>query len=106
MLSEIDTRPFPQAPTAFNLAGHVLARAATLDKPALVLLHPERDESLTYADLLHLTRTTATALLSQGLTPGDLANIQEPETLYELLSDEDMENIFQFKEDTKNETVS
>ena len=37
------------------------------------------------------------------LTPGDLANIQEPETLYELLSDEDMENIFQFKEDTKNE---
>ena len=25
------------------------------------------------------------------LTPGDLANIQEPETLYELLSDEDME---------------
>ena len=40
------------------------------------------------------------------LTPGDLANIQEPEALYELLSDEDMENIFQFKEDTKNETVS
>ena len=37
------------------------------------------------------------------LTPGDLANIQEPETLYELLSDEDMENIFQFKEDTQNE---
>ena len=43
---------------------------------------------------------------SGRLTPGDLANIQEPETLYELLSDEDMENIFQFKEDTKNETVS
>lgn len=40
------------------------------------------------------------------LTPGDLANIQEPEALYELLSDEDMENIFQFKEDTQNETVS
>ena len=39
------------------------------------------------------------------LTPGDLANIQEPETLYELLSDEDMENIFQLKEDTQNETV-
>ena len=38
------------------------------------------------------------------LTPGDLVNIQEPETLYELLSDEDMENIFQFKEDTQNET--
>ena len=71
MLSEIDTRPFPKAPPAFNLAGHVLARAATLDKPALTILHPERDESLTYADLLHLTQATATALLSQGLTPGD-----------------------------------
>ena len=40
------------------------------------------------------------------LTPGDLANIQEPETLYELLSDEDMENIFQFKEEKQNEAVS
>ena len=39
------------------------------------------------------------------LTPGDLANIQEPETLYELLSDEDMENIFQFKEEKQNEAV-
>lgn len=39
------------------------------------------------------------------LTPGDLANIKEPETLYELLSDEDMENIFQFKEEKQNETV-
>ena len=35
------------------------------------------------------------------LTPGDLANIQEPEALYELLSDEALENIFQFKEDTQ-----
>lgn len=71
MLSEIDTRPFPMAPPAFNLAGHVLARAASLHKPALTILHPDRDETLTYADLLHLTRSTATALLSQGLTPGD-----------------------------------
>lgn len=39
------------------------------------------------------------------LTPGDLANIQEPEALYELLSDEDMENIFQFKEEKQNEAV-
>ena len=39
------------------------------------------------------------------LTPGDLASVKEPETFYELLSDEDMENIFQFKEDTQNETV-
>lgn len=39
------------------------------------------------------------------LTPADLANVQEPETTYELLSDEDMENIFQFKEEPQNETV-
>ncbi|MFO1203565.1 MAG: class I adenylate-forming enzyme family protein [Tabrizicola sp.] len=71
MLSEIDTRPFPKAPPAFNLAGHVLTRAATLDKPALTILHPDRDESLAFADLLHLTQSAATALLSQGLNPGD-----------------------------------
>lgn len=71
MLSEIDTRPFPTVPSPFNLAGHVLSRAASLEKPALTILHPERDESLTYTDLLHLTQATATALLSQGLTPGD-----------------------------------
>ena len=71
MRSEVDTRPFPKVPDAFNLAGHVLARAATLDKPALTILHPEREETLSYAQLLHLTRSTATALLSEGLTPGD-----------------------------------
>jgi len=71
MLSEIDTRPFPVAPPAFNLAGHVLARAAGLDKPALTILHPDRDESLTYAQLLRLTRGCASALLALGLAPGD-----------------------------------
>lgn len=71
MLSEIDTRPFPQAPPAFNLAGHVLARAASLDKPALAILHPEADETLTYAQLLCLTQGCGTALLALGLTPGD-----------------------------------
>ena len=69
--SEIDTRPFPRVPQVFNLAVHVLARAASLDKPALTILHPEREETLSYADLLHLARTTATALQSLGLTPGD-----------------------------------
>lgn len=71
MLSEVDTRPFPTGPRAFNLAGHVLARAGTLDKPALTILHPDRDETLAYADLLHLAQTTATALLAHGLVPGD-----------------------------------
>lgn len=71
MLSEIDTRPFPTAPPAFNLAGHVLARANRLQKPALTILHAESDETLTYADLLHLTQGCATALLALGLSPGD-----------------------------------
>lgn len=71
MLSEIDTRPFPSVPPHFNLAGHVLAQAATLDKHALTILYADRDETLTYAQLLDLTRSTATALLSRGLSPGD-----------------------------------
>ena len=71
MLSEIDTRPFPTAPPAFNLAGHVLARANRLQKPALTILHAEGDETLTYADLLRLTQGCATALLALGLGPGD-----------------------------------
>jgi acyl-coenzyme A synthetase/AMP-(fatty) acid ligase len=71
MLSEIDTSPFPEAPPSFNLAGHVLARAATLDKPALTILHPDADEALTYAQLLRLTQGTGTALIARGLMPGD-----------------------------------
>lgn len=71
MISEIDTRPFPTAPPAFNLAGHVLARADRLHKSALTILHAEADETLTYADLLRLTQGCATALLALGLRPGD-----------------------------------
>jgi acyl-coenzyme A synthetase/AMP-(fatty) acid ligase len=71
MLSEIDTRPFPTAPPAFNLAGYVLSRAATLHKPAVTLLYPERDETLSYAELLRATQGCGTALLSLGLVPGD-----------------------------------
>ena len=71
MLSEIDTRPFPTVPQDLNLAGHVLSRAASFEKPALTILHAERDETLTYAQLLRLTQGCATALLARGLTPGD-----------------------------------
>ena len=52
------------------------------------------------------TENAVADMVIDRLTPGDLANIQEPETLYELLSDEDMENIFQFKEEKQNEAVS
>jgi acyl-coenzyme A synthetase/AMP-(fatty) acid ligase len=71
MLSEIDTRPFPTVPATFNLAGHVLARASTLQKPALTILHPDRDETLTYARLLRLTQGCGTSLLDLGFKPGD-----------------------------------
>lgn len=81
MLSEIDTRPFPQAPSAFNLAGHVLSRAPTLAKPALSILHPEADETLTYAQLLRLTQGCATALLARGLTAGDRVLLRLGNTL-------------------------
>lgn len=72
MLSEVDTRPFPNVPSRFNLAGHVLARAETCaEKPALVLLHHGQDETVSYRDLLTLTQGTATALVALGLVPGD-----------------------------------
>lgn len=72
MLSVIDTRPHPPLPTEMNLAAHVLARAgARADKPALVILHPDHDETISYARLLSLTLGCATHLLALGLHPGD-----------------------------------
>ncbi len=72
MLSEIDNRPFPLAPPAFNLAGHVLAQADLWgDKPALTLLRLEGDETLSFAQLKRVTQGCATALVVQGLQPGD-----------------------------------
>ena len=72
MLSVIDTRPFPALPPAFNLATHVLAGAmAAGDHPALVVLHPDRDEAISYARLTTLVFGCATHLSAQGLAPGD-----------------------------------
>jgi acyl-coenzyme A synthetase/AMP-(fatty) acid ligase len=72
MQSLIDTRPFPALPASFNLAGHVLARGQTHpDKPALVILHPDHDQTLSYGDLTAQILGCATALLSRGLQPGD-----------------------------------
>ena len=51
------------------------------------------------------TEYAVAGLTVSRLTPADLANVQEPETTYELLSDEDMANIFQFKEEPQNEAV-
>lgn len=51
------------------------------------------------------TEYAVAGLTVSRLSPADLANVQEPETTYELLSDEDMANIFQFKEEPQNEAV-
>ena len=52
------------------------------------------------------TENAVAGMTFARLTSGDPANIQEPEVRYELLSDEDVERIFQFKEDNQNETAS
>ncbi len=72
MQSVIDTRPYPHVPPKFNLAGHVLARSKLLgDKPALVILHPNHDEIISYDRLSDLALSCGTHLLSLGLAPGD-----------------------------------
>ena len=72
MTSRVDTRPFPPVPTALNLAGHVLARAESLaDKPALIILHQNRDETFTYARLCRHVLGCAADLRARGLNPGD-----------------------------------
>jgi len=72
MPSLIDTRPFPPVPASFNLARHVLARGAGLgDKTALVTLHPDRDEAVSYAALIAMVRGFGSLLLGLGLVPGD-----------------------------------
>jgi acyl-coenzyme A synthetase/AMP-(fatty) acid ligase len=70
MRSIIDTRPHPVLPPAMNLAGHVLAAGAEAD-PALVLLHPDRDEVLSYARLTALVTGCASQLRGLGLGAGD-----------------------------------
>ncbi len=74
MRSVIDTRPHPPLPARMNLAGHVLARGEMADlreSPALVILHPDRDEVLTFARLVALVLGCARALTDRGLAPGD-----------------------------------
>ncbi|WP_135449127.1 class I adenylate-forming enzyme family protein [Tabrizicola caldifontis] len=72
MLSVIDTRPHPPVPPVMNLAAHVLGRARAPDeKPALVILHSDRDETLTYARLQALVLGCARHLFTLGLAPGD-----------------------------------
>ena len=60
-------------PSPFNMAAYVLeAGSATPDKIALSVLYEDRTEDWSYAQLTDAVRGTATGLLGQGLSPGDI----------------------------------
>ena len=72
MLSLTEPSALAPCPTPFNLAAHVLARAADLpDKLALEILRADGDERWTYAQLDRAVRGIAGGLLAHGLVPGD-----------------------------------
>ncbi len=73
MLSLFDQGAPAPCPAPFNMAAHVLARAGELaDKTALSVIGGAQPESWTYAALEAAVRGTATGLLREGLTPGDI----------------------------------
>lgn len=73
MLSLFDKGAPAPCPSPFNMAAHVLARAGELaDKTALSVIGGAQPESWTYAALEAAVRGTATGLLREGLTPGDI----------------------------------
>lgn len=62
---------WPPCPAPFNLAAHVLARAATwAEKPALEVLHPDGADVWSYARLEAAVRGCGTGLLALGLPAG------------------------------------
>lgn len=72
MQSLFDLGPFAPCPAPFNMAAHVLSHADDLpDKAALCVLGDTVD-TWTYADLKAAVLGTATGLLSEGYTPGDI----------------------------------
>ena len=72
MMSVFDNGQPPPCPAPFNMAAHVLARAAANpDKIALAVVGPTGAERWSYARLEAAIRGTATGLLGLGLTPGD-----------------------------------
>jgi len=73
MLSIVDTGAPPPAPSAFNMAAHVLAHADALpDKVALAVIGPSRAERWSHGRLKAAVQGTATGLLGLGLVPGDI----------------------------------
>ncbi len=72
MTDLVDRGPPPPCPAPFNLAAHVLARAASRpDRIALAVIGLSGAERWSYARLEAAVRGTATGLLARGLLPGD-----------------------------------
>ena len=72
MLSVTDPRPFAPCPAPFNLARHVLAKAAERpDHIALQILKAAGAERWSYGRLEAAVRGVATGLVDAGLAPGD-----------------------------------
>ncbi len=73
MTSILDLGPPPPCPQPFNMAAHVLGRAAAQpDKIALAILSPARAERWSYGRLEAAVRGIGTGLLQRGLVPGDV----------------------------------
>lgn len=72
MSSFFDQGPPPPCPAPFNLAAHVLARAADVpDKIALAVIRQAGAERWSYGRLEAAIRGTATGFLSRGFAAGD-----------------------------------
>ena len=73
MLSIFDQGPPPPCPPRFNMAAHVLGRAAgNADKTALSVLGRATSDDWSYGALEHAVRGTGAGLLAAGLSPGDI----------------------------------
>ncbi|WP_158963654.1 class I adenylate-forming enzyme family protein [Chachezhania sediminis] len=73
MVSLYDRGAPAPCPASFNMAAHVLGRAASVpDKTALAVLGPDGARTWTYAALEAAVRGTGTGLLQAGLAPGDI----------------------------------
>ncbi|WP_164658830.1 class I adenylate-forming enzyme family protein [Tropicibacter sp. Alg240-R139] len=73
MLSIFDQGAYTPCPTPFNLAAHVMRRAAGHpDKVALSVVRRDGSDDWTYGALEAAIRSTATGLLQVGIEPGQI----------------------------------
>lgn len=72
MISLTQSPPYPALPPAFNLAAHVLSRAAARpDAVALEVLGADGDDVWTFGQIQAAVQGVATGLVALSLVPGD-----------------------------------